>query len=423
MPVNASIQLVTNLVKGELHADQVNSFLATAVRFECFVAFANENGLDLFWDQLIEKLDTGELTCRFVVGFNFYHTDPNFLYAVQELVIDYPNQVEFYVSGEESKLTFHPKIYYFGYPDNTYRVIAGSANLTQGGLSLNHEASLAYESGSQVPSKHAGHLGDDLTSLFDHLLKTGEIEEATPEALDEYARRHQFYALHRKVAENRARQSCVEVRPVSGAPYLAELEAVLEIMRADKGTNGFAVQAKRRATSIITARQHLDNIAHDPALTRAGFLAEYEGLVGRKGGPPPAWHSGNLNRRRATVADSFGEAQAALLDLEAKLTPTTSPSAAYSILSGWLHSAAHVGPNVMSEILHTFDKKRFAILNKNSVSGMHMAGFLQFPLRTLKTNVTAAMYEEFCEKAELVRAGLGLKDLSELDAVFNYAYW
>lgn len=423
MPMNASIQLVTNLVKGDCHANQVNNFLENATRFECFVAFANENGLDLFWDRLIEELDKGELTCRFVVGFNFYHTDPNFLYVVQELVNDYPNQVELYVSGEKSQLTFHPKIYYFGYSDNTYRFIAGSANLTQGGLTFNHEASLAYESGSKVPSKHAGHLGEDLNSMFENLLNAREIEVATPETIEEYARRHKFYALHRKAAENRARLACVVARPVSGAPYLAELEAILELMRANNHNNGFAFQAARRATAIITARQHLDNIAHDPALTKARFLDEYKGLVGSKGGQPPAWHSGNLYRRRATVADSFAEMQSALLDLEAKLTPTTSPCDAYGILSGWLNSAPHVGPNVMSEILHTFDNKRFAILNKNSVSCMHMTGFLQFPPKTSKTNVTAAMYGEFCEKAELVRTGLGLTDLSQLDAVFNYAYW
>lgn len=423
MSANASIQLVTNLTKVDRHADQVNSFLANAVRFECFVAFANENGLDLFWDKLIEKLDEGRLQCRFVVGLDFYHTDPNFLYVVQELVNDYPDQVEFYVSGKKSKLTFHPKIYYFSYPDNTYRVIVGSANLTQGGLSLNHEASLIYESGSRITSKHAGHLGEDITSFFDHLLESDEIEEATPDALEEYARRHKFYALHRKVAENRAEWASSQARPISAAPYLAELEAVLELMRADQGADGFVVQANRRATSIITARQHLYNIAHDPALTKARFLAEYEGLVGRKGGPPPAWHSGSLNRRRATVANSFAKVQAALLDLEVNLTLTTSPSTAYSILSNRLHSAAHVGPNVMSEILHAFDNKRFAIMNQNSVSGMRMAEFLQFPPKPSKMNVTAAMYEEFCEKAELVRAGLDLKDLSQLDAVFNYAYW
>ncbi|WJJ93970.1 phospholipase D family protein [Neopusillimonas aromaticivorans] len=133
MSANASIELVTNLVQGSQHTDQVNSFLENAVRFECFVAFANENGLDLFRDQLIEKLDKKELTCRFVVGFDFYHTDPDFLYVVQELVNDYPNQVELYVSGKKANSTFHPKIYYFGYPDKTYRIIVGSANLTQGG--------------------------------------------------------------------------------------------------------------------------------------------------------------------------------------------------------------------------------------------------------------------------------------------------
>lgn len=423
MPANASIQLATNIAKGELHSDHINSFLEGAIRFECFVAFANENGLDIFWDKLIEELDKGKLTCRFVVGFDFYHTDPNFLYVVQELVNEYPYQVKLYISGKESELTFHPKIYYFAYQDNTYRAIAGSANLTQGGLSLNHEASLVYESGSRVPSKHAGHLGWDLTSMFNHLLKSNEIEEATLEAIDEYARRHKFYALHRKIAENRARRSSIEIRPVSGAPYLLELEAVLELMRTNKEKNGFEAQTKMRATNIVTARRHLDKIAQDTVLTKPRFLAEYEGLVGKKGGPSPAWHSGGLNRRRTTVANSFGKVQAALLELEAKLTHTTSPSTAYSILSHWLNNAAHIGPNVMSEILHTFDNKRFAILNQNSVSGMYMAGFLQFPLRTLKTNVTAAMYEEFCVKAELVRVGLGLKDLSELDAVFNYAYW
>ncbi len=423
MPLKASIQIITNMADGELHADKVNSFLENSIRFECYVAFANKKGLDLFWDQLIEELDNEELTCRFVVGFDFYHTDPDFLYAVQSLVNEYPDQVEFYVSGENSESTFHPKIYYFGYPDKTYRIIAGSANLTQGGLSLNHEASLAYKSGAQVPSKHAGHLGDNLADLFKHLLKSGEIEVATPEAINEYARRHRFYALHRKVAENRALQACKEVRPDSGAPYLAELKAVLELMRANKQTEGFAVQANRRATAIITARYHLNTIAHDPTLTKTRFLKEYEGLVGSKGGLPPAWHSGSLNRRRATVANSFTQVQAALLDLEAKLKPTTSPSAAYSVLLDWLDATSHVGPNVMSEILHTFDNKRFAILNRNSVSGMQMAGFTQFPERTSKMNVTAAMYEEFCEKAELVRSGLGLEDLSQLDAVFNYAYW
>ncbi|WJJ93969.1 hypothetical protein [Neopusillimonas aromaticivorans] len=262
-----------------------------------------------------------------------------------------------------------------------------------------------------------------MTSLFDDLLKAGEIEKATTEALDEYARRYEFYALHRKAAENRARRACEETRPISGAPYLGELAAVLELMRADNSTYGFTVQAQRRANSIGTARQHLDNIARDHALTMARFLAEYEGLVGRRGGLPPAWHSGSLSRRRVTVANNFAKVQSALQDLERNLTLTTRPSTAYSILSGWLDSASHVGPNVMSEILHTFDNKRFAILNQNSVSGMHMAGFTQFPLRTSKLNVTPKMYEEFCDKAELVRGGLGLKNLSELDAVFNYAYW
>ena len=40
-----------------------------------------------------------------------------------------------------------------------------------------------------------------------------------------------------------------------------------------------------------------------------------------------------------------------------------------------------------------------------------------------KASVDGARYAQFTADAERLRQGLGLNDLSELDALFNFAYW
>jgi hypothetical protein len=86
-------------------------------------------------------------------------------------------------------------------------------------------------------------------------------------------------------------------------------------------------------------------------------------------------------------------------------------------------SVSGAGINVMTEILHSLDNLRFVVMNQNSVSGLRLAGFNRFPIHPSKTNVNAATYADFCGKAKTVRDGLGLKSFTELDALFNYAYW
>jgi hypothetical protein len=38
-------------------------------------------------------------------------------------------------------------------------------------------------------------------------------------------------------------------------------------------------------------------------------------------------------------------------------------------------------------------------------------------------NITTDIYADFCREAGQVREALGLSNFTELDAVFNYAYW
>ena len=61
-------------------------------------------------------------------------------------------------------------------------------------------------------------------------------------------------------------------------------------------------------------------------------------------------------------------------------------------------------------------------MNQNSIAGIAMTGLTQFRARPSKASGTLQLYQEFCDGAESVRAGLGLNDFAELDALFNYAY-
>lgn len=78
------------------------------------------------------------------------------------------------------------------------------------------------------------------------------------------------------------------------------------------------------------------------------------------------------------------------------------------------------GINVLTEILHALDNKRYAVMNQNGVNGLLVTGYDQYPLRPLKTNVTPELYALFCRDAIDVQSQLGLENLSELDALFNY---
>lgn len=421
MPTLPHALLVKNGNPKTDHVSKFSTYFKGATEFHCYVAFASDSGIDLLWDDLEGALEDG-MTARFVVGLDFYRTHPNALYNLQSLVENYEKgQISVHISANGRKSMFHPKVYVFKYADDTCRIVIGSANLTQGGLSGNHEVSLRYEFET---GENGGKLLKQLDGMFNTLLEDGEIVSATDELLAEYGESFRYYALHRKAAEIRAKAACEQARKKASAPddtpYLDDLLAVLELMKADNTRNGFAFQAESRPGSRLKALEILKKISTKKGLTEEDFLALYEGLVLS---PIHAWHSGNLHRRRVKLAESFQKIQNALQHLDLNCAPNTTAGAAYQMLLDFLQDAEQVGPNVMTEILHAYDNTRFAVVNKNSVAGMRMAGFKNFPASPSKTAFTSQRYQEFCTKAELVRKGLGLRDFTELDALFNYAYW
>jgi hypothetical protein len=186
-------------------------------------------------------------------------------------------------------------------------------------------------------------------------------------------------------------------------------------MRADRSEDGFDVQVPRRAHSLQVGPAILQRIAElgTPSPTR--FLAIYEELLNG------VWHSGGLPRAKTTIAGNSGVFQDSLRALAD--TTSDDPEFLYNLLLSFMERVPKAGVNVITEILHTRDATRFPVMNGNSVSGMRMANITDYPPSPTKKTVDGATYASFCADAEKIRSELGLKNFSELDAVFNYAYW
>jgi HKD family nuclease len=390
---NAATSIVPNWATN--HGDTIKARLSGAVRFTCMVAFAKDNGLTDLLPHLRKCVQEG-MSATFVVGIDFYQTEPSVLSEL--IALKRLGVVEVYMGSFERQHTFHPKLYLF----ETARgasVIAGSANLTGGGLAGNHEVSILSE------GDHAA----EINGWIDDLVAEGEIVAASSTLVKEYARRHAIYSRQMSIARKRAERAISE--PEGGVDTLA---AILAEMKADRSEWGFYASRDRRAVDRRRGLSVLKELASASRMTPASFLDVYERLIA-------SMHSGGLHRAKTTIMRSsvlFRKGTRALL-----VSKERGPAILFDRLVHAFRDVDRAGVNVVTEMLHLVDNRLYPVMNRNSVSGMRLAGVSEFPPSPTKRNVDGATYASFCQAAAQVRDGLELADFSELDAVFNYAYW
>lgn len=349
-------------------------------------------------ETLISRIVRG-MEAVFVISIDFYQSDPKLLR--QLLKLKDRGKVRVYMGSDSGRWTFHPKLYLFeGRSSST--AIVGSANLTQGGIKSNHEVSALLDVSD-------ADWRDEFDEWLAGLLEDGEIVEATSPRVKEYERRHRIYSTQMKVAQKRAERALE--RPNGGVLTLSE---ILREMRADSSEKGFDGSVERRAKHREEGRAVLARFASDRKWTSAEFFGEYEQLIKRM-------HSGGLHRSKTTVAKQADAFRSAVRDLLRDENPD--PATLFELLLEGFENVTGAGTNVITETLHFLDNERFAVMNRNSVSGLAVAGFTGFPVMPSKRSVDGEMYASFCAQATEVRRKLGLANLSELDVVFNNAYW
>lgn len=405
-------KLIFNTDKKVNHVANLLALIKTAYAFDCMSAFASESGLEMIYDSLVARLENG-LPARFVLGINFYQTDPSVLYDLLELSDEYSG-LELYMGSAESTTIFHPKVYAFKNKKGDSSVMLGSANLTKGGLSSNHEL-------SALLTAEGYELFNSVTKEINQLIRTRDVVPASMDLIEGYAAQHREYSFHQALGRKRAKLA----KPPT-VESIDKLRAILDVMKLEPSEENpkisiFEAQVQRRAKDRYAARSKLDSIAAAKTINKSQFLTLYEPLV-----VDHLWHSGGLHRHREKVANKAKIFQETLLMIEQVLNNKPEkfvPEIVFEPLIEKFKDIPQAGINILTEVLHSYDCDNFAIMNQNSVSGLALANIIGFPLRPTKKTVSAEKYVLFCKKCKQVCEALGLKNFTELDALLNYAYW
>jgi len=390
-----SIELLLNDDDHDHKAEIVNLF-QKAKRLECLVAFAKHSVWADIKKPLKEALANG-MQARFAIGLNFYHTDPDLLDELWRLRKKY--NVELYLGTMDS--TFHPKIYAFQRHSGC-KLVIGSANFTRGGLTENYEASVLIDDPS-------GAMMSSVIEHFEVLIEEKVIVRASKARIDLYAKEYEINKMWARFGKRKADRAIA-----TGKASLDALSKFLELMKEGGVNSDFEVQLKNRRDNLAQAPVQLRSIANWQGKSEHDFLTHFNSLIA-------VFHSGGLARAKTRIArkrSKFSNAVAAIVE-----ETVTSPRAAFALLHSHFEEIKGAGINLLTEILHALDNKRFAVINQNSISGLRLAGYDSFPLHPSKDNVNADSYQLYCDQAESVRTALELDDFTELDALFNYVYW
>jgi len=370
------------------HLSVLADMFVEAKRFDCLIAFAKTTGFNLLQVKIEECLKNGG-EGRLVIGLSLHQTEPKLLSQLYKFTNKY--NLELFLSNSEK--TFHPKVYAFEKGKGGCTVVMGSANLTAGGLVNNIEA-------SSITSDRSGKLFAKVSNYIGWLIDQKVVKKASPELIQKYA--EEYDKLKWKFYD------------YQHALKVIRLEEWLLKMREDKSEDGFANQISKRKGCISASRHILTELAGKQSMTKKSFVEAYEGLISY-------FHSDGLHRGKNIIAEEPKLFIAALADL-LKQRPSD-PAKAYQLLHRHFVHIKKAGVNVITEILHTIDPERFAVMNQNAVSGMGLADIDKFPLHPLKSNVDGECYASFCRHADEVRKALRLNNFSEMDALFNYVYW
>lgn len=393
--MESNVQLVLN-GKNTGHADALIASFERAQHLDCMVAFAKGSSLKLMLRTLEESLERG-MTARFAVGLSFHLTEPTFLRTLFKLSKD--RTLELFLSDTEE--TFHPKIYAFSGSGRS-TVFVGSANLTAGGLSMNYEASVRVDDADRA-------LAAQVAAHFDELIERKVVVPATSGKIEKYAREFVVQRAWRDMATSRARKIIREA-----VMDLGEMAYKLEKMRRDLSENGFDTHQANRARHVVEAIVRIRDLAAMRRPSATTFLPLYEDLIQR-------FHSGGLHRAKSRIAAQASRFVAALADILGHSRPP--PAEAFEILRQHFLGIKGAGVNLLTEVLHAIDNRRYAVMNQNAVVGLATAGFNSYPLHPAKAGVDGDQYARFCKDALHVQRQLNLANFSELDALFNYIYW
>jgi len=153
----------------------------------------------------------------------------------------------------------------------------------------------------------------------------------------------------------------------------------------------------------------------------AEFRKLYEKLVDPL--PKGFWYSGSVHRHKYSVAAKYKIFLKMLKEIEENINKE--PKDLYEIgqkyIDPYEDSKIHgVGPNILTEILHTYNQKKFAVLNNNQLLALKK---LKIPAFSSPQSFTPSKYQSYTSFIEQLMTTYDFESMGQVDHFLNYVYW
>lgn len=383
------------------HLDSILYHFVEADEVWIATAFLKMSGLNLLLPH-IKKHIIQNKPIHIIAGKNFGLTEPEALRKLYDEFGSY-SKVNFYLDkAEGNQSIFHPKLFLFKKGSERI-IISGSANITNGGLIKNKEASLLVETTS------FSSVWKETIKYFEEMCKSCNAEPLSLMVINRYK---DFYNEQKRI---RDQQKASPNKKSSEFNFDYEkLKKRLKNYRIDNYIKEF----NQREKDYKLAKQLLIEIVDSNRLTQNRFEDIIDLLVG-KSGQTALWKSGSMNRHKTKVYDCKNEFRTLVKYI--KENQTLSSKVVFSKAKELVKNVYGAGINYNTEIMMTFQPDRFANLNDNPITVLKKEAGVYF--KATSSSYNGEDYQEYCSITREICDQLQLKNMLEVDSFFNEVYW
>tara|TARA_Y100000034_G_scaffold134953_1_gene205001 strand:- start:992 stop:2176 length:1185 start_codon:yes stop_codon:yes gene_type:complete len=380
------------------HAKILEKMFNGAQEVYITVAFLKYSGLKVIKD-IIEDTLKNNGNVNFIVGLDLYVTEPNALYELLDLC-QKKYRLEFYLFNSKSS-TFHPKMY-ASKGSKKSSVLIGSANLTNGGLSSNVEASIYSENDDL--------LFEECKKFFSDLIQNSNCKKASALDIREYELQ---YTVFKKELSKAKRSSKDKISK------LAETTLLKECYKEYCNNKEQMKSLDIKRTNYEEARLLVHKLNTDSIKSKSDFMRVYEKLVGAAG-QEKRWHSGGIFRSKNKVADSYREFLKFTSFASNEDILNQTPKIIFDKVMPFKEKIAGLGFNVITELLNTLKPMKFPVLNKNPLGSVKYLLGKDFKE---PSQFKSDDYQAYADLMDELCTNIGAKDLIEMDHFLNFVYW
>jgi len=381
------------------HCKMLEEMMKDAKDVYVAVAFLKQSGLDLIKESIYEVLELNG-SFNIIVGLDLYVTEPKALYDLLNISQGSSGKLKFFLFSSASA-TFHPKIYASKRVKKS-SVLIGSANLTNGGLSTNVEASVYHDNDEK--------LFEECREFFAEIISDNNCKKASALAIQEYEKKYIVFNKNNEKAEKKSKQEISEI---------VESSLLIDCYKEYCNNKDEMDSLASKRSDYKEAKILIGYFNSDKIKSKSDFMKIYERLVGAAG-QEKLWHSGSIFRSKNRVAESYQEFLEFASFVSSDEVLRKKPKQIFDLVIPVKNKILGLGFNVITEFLNTLNPEKFPVLNKNPIDSVKYLFAEEFkePGRFKGED-----YQAYADFMLQLRNDIGAKDFIETDHFLNFVYW